>query len=196
MIKALTGQIRHADQNLKSYGWDQSNTVDYYFDSNGFRVSRNPSSASIADLLIFGGSINFGVGVNIEDTFYSIISKKLNKTFYNMCYAQYEYNNKIIYETICQANKEFGPKQSIIQWVSDKRSPSNSTSLYDYIMKTKEMFPKSVHFLIDGRDTKQELDQTIFNLINPPWLDRVANDTHPGPKTHRALAQVVEKYLT
>lgn len=186
MARALTDQLTHANSTLTKYGWDDSQAVAYHFDNRGFRVS-GENTAQQPDILFFGGSTSFGIGVSYEETYPYVMCNALGKSFYNLSYAQHLYNNALIYATACQAFQTYGPKQSFFQWVSDKRLPETSVTVYEYINQLNKLFPDCLHIMIDGLETG--LQHSAFSLINPPWMDSVANNTHPGPRTHEGIAK-------
>lgn len=194
-IKALTKQIEYANKTVDRYGKDQSGDNVYCFDEYGFRVQPNSTTVTEPDVLFFGGSTSFGVGVPFEQTFPCQLSGMLGISIYNMSYACCYYDNKLIYETIVQAKDAFATDNIVVQWVTDKRNPDDPITVDQYVSKVKEIYPKSVHTFIDGADTWMDLPNDCFQLINPVWFDSAANNTHPGPKTHHVLAKFCKKYL-
>lgn len=67
---------------LKTYGW-YNKEIDYTFNSYGFR-SDEFEEASVPSILFLGCSYTVGVGIRIEDSFTSIISKELGFRNYNL----------------------------------------------------------------------------------------------------------------
>lgn len=184
---ALSSQFEQANKLIKKYGKDNTGTIDYKFNSKGFRSAEE--YIVIPDLLFAGGSISFGIGVSQNCTYKSVFAQRLGLTYWDISYAG-TYNNTTIYETIKEYQKIFD-KHVIIQWVSDARHKSKS-NIYDYIDDINKCFQRSTHIYID-KENKQDLKQEYFDLINPVWIDYSANFTHPGIETHKGIAGYLEK---
>ena len=193
MPKALTKQIEYAGTIKTVYGFDKSNSVEYYFDSDGFR---NKLDCTVPpDIVFAGGSISFGIGVPYDKCYGQLVANELGLLGWNISYAQEYYDNEIIFETILQLYQQVKNIPLVIQWVSDKRNPADKKSCYQLINETNSLFNNCIHLLIDGREAKENIIAGTFDLINPPWLDTVANSTHPGIKTHQELSKYILKKL-
>jgi hypothetical protein len=188
MIKCFTEQALLKNKNLSNYGFDKSGKINYHFDEYGFR---NNNYNIKPNLIIFGGSIVFGIGIEKKYTLGDAICTILNKTHWNLSYANYYYDNQIIYETI---KSTIIPTSIpiLVQWVSDKRN--NSNLLYQYILEIKDLFTNSIHFLNDARETKSELNRQVFSLVNPKFIDIGEDGIHPGKKTNLGLARYFIKH--
>ena len=59
---ALSSQFEQANKLIKKYGKDNTGTIDYKFNSKGFRSY--DEYIVKPDILFAGGSISFGIGVD------------------------------------------------------------------------------------------------------------------------------------
>lgn len=193
MIDALTKQINYAGTKLYNYGHDHSGLIEYKFNSSGFRSY--DEYTSVPELVFAGGSISFGIGVAETATYKHQVATFLNKTYWDLSYASEYYDNELIYNTLLKLNAIDKTASIVIQWVSDLRNSAPAGTLYSYIQNINEMFPNCLHFYIDGRETKQNLNTNYFDLINPVWLDSVADNTHPGIKTHNGISKFIIKKI-
>jgi hypothetical protein len=188
-----TNQLTYANTLQTIYGFDKSGSIQYHFNSQGFR---GDDYTSRPDIVFLGGSISFGVGVNYNETYSYILSLKKNLKFWNLSYAQEYYDNELIYKTIQELHThQITDIPIIVQWVSDLRNKSATKNLQELIDLTNSLYNKHIHLLIDGREDRNKITSSQFDLINPIWLDSVADNTHPGPKTHRGLADFLIKKL-
>ena len=65
-------------------------TVPVFTDELGLRTSKNPIKNKKSNVLVFGDSMTFGVGLNYEDTFVGILEKNNpNYNFYNFSVGSY-----------------------------------------------------------------------------------------------------------
>ena len=185
---ALSSQLEHANKLIKKYGKDDTGTIDYKFNSKGFRSYDEYFKKT--DMLFAGGSVSFGIGVDESHTYKSILSKRLGLSYWDISYAG-SYDNSTIYETI-QNYKKLHNKIIIVQWVGDYRN-KNNLKVYDYINDISDCFEKAIHIYIDKE--KQDIQQEYFKLVNPVWIDYSANSTHPGIKTHKGIAGYLERKI-
>lgn len=193
MIRAITKQLNYAGSALLNYGYDSSGLVEYKFNSSGFRSYNEYTS--VPELVFAGGSISFGIGIAETDTYKHKVATFLNKTYWDLSYASEHYDNESIYNTLLELSTIDKTGCIVIQWVSDSRNTEHTATVYSYIQTINDIFSNCLHFYIDGKETKQNLKSNYFDLINPVWLDSVANNTHPGKKTHANLAKFIIKKI-
>ena len=78
------------NQTVTDFGYDNTNTVNYSFNSLGYRgtefVDKNP-------IILLGGSITFGIGLDKENTFGGIVEQRLNVPVYNFAWGCYGHTN-------------------------------------------------------------------------------------------------------
>jgi hypothetical protein len=194
MIRAVNNQINHANKILYNYGNDSSGLIEYKFNSLGFRSCSEFNY--IPDFLIFGGSANFGIGVDFNLCYWSIIAKTVGYKFWNCSYASFAYTNKIIYNTILTTPPEFYNTPIVVQWVGHGYDTTDNIFPHEYAQLVKQKFPRVINLLIDGDQEKTEAITANFDLINPPCLDTDSSGSHPGVKTHYYLAKwFLKKYF-
>jgi len=186
MIEAVNKQLEYRNTTLTSYGYDTSNNIEYRFNAQGFR---NDYDFDADPQIIFaGGSLSFGIGVAESDRYSSILSSDLGLHKWDISYAGEYYENATIYQTLLQLTK-CNQVPLIIQWVSQNRNTKNKTA--DYIKNIDALFPNAVHIMYDGT----AVDEGEFLITNPVWLDSVADNSHPGAKTHWGLAKFLRTHI-
>lgn len=79
-----------AGSTVNSYGYDNQNTVSYCFNSLGFR---SPEPSNDPSLVVVGNSISFGIGLDISQTYGSILANKLNRNLDNRSVGCYFHEN-------------------------------------------------------------------------------------------------------
>ena len=194
MIQALNDQLSQANKTLHHYGYDKSGQIEYKFNNLGFRSYTEFDYSP--DFILFGGSTNFGIGVEFNFCYWSIIAKEKQYKFWNCSYASFRYTNKMIYNTMLSTPSKFNDIPMIVQWVGHNYDPTDVLKPHEYAQLVKQKFPKVINLLIDGDEEKTELITANFELVNPPRLDTDRDGTHPGPKTHYSLAKwFLKKYF-
>jgi hypothetical protein len=73
-------QFELAGKTVKRYGYDQQDLIDYSFNSLGFR---SPEPTNDPRLVIIGNSISFGIGLDMKDTFGSMLAQLTNRRLDN-----------------------------------------------------------------------------------------------------------------
>jgi hypothetical protein len=193
MINIIQEQRNFSNRVVDRYGQDQSGTVTYRFNAQGFRSEADFNYPP--DLVFFGGSTPFGVGVPIEQTFPHVVAKEKNLKIWNCSYACVKYNNQDFFDTISLVHQEVKNIPIVVQWVSDKYDPLCTVPVYTFIEQTKKLYPDSVHMLIDSLVEKDKILSGYFDLVSPPFIDKSASTTQAGPKTHQLLSKFLIKKL-
>ena len=194
MLKAVNEQIQFSNQLLNRYGKDQTGKISYQFNSLGFRS--DVEFDYLPDIVFFGGSSTFGVGVSIEQTFPHVVAYEKNLKLWNCSYAFVKYNNQMIFDTVALVHQQVKDIPIVVQWVGDRYDPKCTTPVYEFVNAVKKLYPHSIHFLIDGQEEKHKITPGYFELINPIWVDTSVTDTHPGLKTHKGIAGFIIKKLS
>jgi hypothetical protein len=194
MMQALTEQFSQANKTLYNYGYDNSGVIEYKFNNLGFRS--HTEFDYLPNFILFGGSTNFGIGVEFDLCYWSIIAEQKQYKFWNCSYAGFKYTNKMIYDTILSTPGELNDVPMIVQWVGHNYDSTDILKPQDYAQLVKQKFPKVINLLIDGDEEKTETITVNFELVNPPWLDTDRDGTHPGAKTHYSMAKwFLKKYF-
>jgi len=193
MIVALNNQLSFANCRLDKYGKDQTGTIEYIFNSGGFRS--DVEFNFIPEIAFFGGSTFFGVGVPAYNIIPTIIANYKNLKFWNCSYAYVEYNNEMIFNTILNTSKIVNNIPIVVQWVGNDYQPRASEKVEYYITQTKKIYNNSFHCIIDGNFNKESIDQTIVSLVNPIWKDTDLDGRHPGVQTHQGLSSFIIKKI-
>lgn len=103
---------------IKSESWFYyNNPIEYKFNSYGFRCD-NFDELSEDYLLFTGCSLTEGIGLHVEHTYPYIVSRKLNKTYFNLALGgsgpDIVKHNLIMF--LSHLEKDKLPKYVIIQW--------------------------------------------------------------------------------
>jgi hypothetical protein len=79
-----------ANKTTQVFGYDHNNTVAYKFNHLGFRTGSETGSDSIN---LIGNSISFGIGLEYQQTFGSIVASNLKRKLENFSYGCYLHDN-------------------------------------------------------------------------------------------------------
>jgi hypothetical protein len=69
-----------AGKTVKSYGYDKQDLIDYSFNSLGFR---SPEPVTGSRLVVIGNSVSFGIGLDLQHTFGSMLAQYTNRRLDN-----------------------------------------------------------------------------------------------------------------
>ena len=164
---------------VDKFGLDQTGSIEYYFNSQGFRSRNNYNF--VPKYALFGCSVMFGIGVSEHDTIAGQFDSAHN---YGLAT---NYKNTDCFDTIKQfVNSEwYRPdiKMAVIWTYRDKEI------LPHYVKKLQQY--QMIHFFCGDRPDLPY----CYNL--PANLDQDASHTHPGIKTHgfihKSLCQLFDR---
>lgn len=158
---------------VQTFGKDQTGTVDYCFNSQGFRS--NVDYDFVPEYAFFGCSIVFGIGVPQKDIF----AGQFNSV-HNYGLAS-NYTNTDCFNTIEQfvKSKWYNQETKLAVIWSDR----DQDLLPTYIEKLQPY--RMIHFLCDNQLTLDNCHTLKSNF------DYDASNTHPGPKTHKFIHRVL-----
>ena len=198
--------------------------IKYQNNSHGLR-GPEPNFQADKKILFAGGSMMFGTGVNVEDSFPYIIAKKLNADYISLAPV-----NQLIdlVEPLIQYIESYKPDHVIL---NDTRGVHEgewfSGTIYKKIRKHEKQM--SDNYAISMRIARQQMIQMFFKLIQkyhnnihlfyvptrywsklkPQVLEGIKtckiekddlidlgrDSVHPGPRSHQKIAEKFISYL-
>jgi len=79
-----------ADKSTRFFGYDQQGTIEYNFNKLGFRTGNTNGNL---DINLIGNSISFGIGLEYNQTFGSILANNLDRKLNNFSFGCYHHEN-------------------------------------------------------------------------------------------------------
>jgi hypothetical protein len=143
--------------------------LNYTFNSTGYR---GPEHHACPDISVFGSSFSFGVGVEFEQCWHQLLGNyRVN------CYAPAGIlaTNNLIIEHYSKTKIESG---MVILQLREFRYNTDTIELPENILS----------FVVD-----EEIHPDMFNLPWSSFIDKAADNVHPGPLTHQLWAQSIKK---
>lgn len=179
----------YAGKTIKSYSYDITNTIEYTFNSLGYRS--NYEYNFIPEYVFFGCSTVFGIGIPINSLFSSYFANYFNLGLESDDTSKHNnnlgksYNNYDILSTINNFNisKLYNTKtKGIVLWTD--RDNEN----IDEIISSININFNITHFKIGKHNSK--LSQNLL-----PQIDADVSLTHAGQKSHKLWASQIYKTL-
>lgn len=202
-------------------GVDHKN-IEYKLNSLGHRC-KDLSEINLDEYILFAGCSNtFGIGLDLENTYPYLVSKKLNCDYYNLSISGtgidvLEYNLLTWFLTIKQK-----PKALIVQWPDHSRFLNISSDNMFTPMGSWSPDPDATKFILTNEELgiaysrKLFAVTNIFNMSQCPALTFVVSGTvpytrydnflvredlasdqlHPGIKSNVTNAEIVLKLLS
>lgn len=158
---------------VQKFGKDQTGTVDYQFNSQGFRS--NVDYNFVPDYAVFGCSIVFGIGVPLKDTFAGQF-----ESIHNYGLAS-NYDSTDCFNVVQQfvSSKWYNENTKMAVIWTDR----GQEILPEYVEKLQQY--RMIHFFCGNR----------LNLANcysvKSNLDLDVSGTHPGPRTHKFIYKLL-----
>lgn len=154
---------------VQTFGKDQTGTVDYCFNSQGFRSNIDYNFAP--EYAVFGCSIVFGIGVSYKDTFAGQF-----ESIHNYGLAS-NYTNTDCFNTINQfvTSKWYSPQTIMAVIWSDR----DQELLPNYVEKLQQY--RIIHLFCGTQPDFPNCYKLKQNF------DHDASNTHPGPLTHKFI---------
>jgi len=173
VINHVPGMIKHQGQTVDRFGFDQTGTVDYQFNCNGFRS--RVDFDFVPDYAFFGCSLVFGIGVPHEHVFANKFDHAHN---YGLAG---DYNNDDVYESIQRYLKSLAYSESTKKFVywTDR----NTEHLQDYSKQLSEL-----GFIQAFCGPKMPHANCIAGF---PSVDLDASGTHMGIKSHLTMYKLL-----
>lgn len=189
---------------VKNFGYDNETSVDYRFNSLGYRsnVEFTPDSSAI---VLLGNSISFGIGLPLEQTYGEILSQKTGRPVYNFSLGCYGHTNMEQLPLLESILRTFDPFCVIFQINNLNRFRLNGKILFDNpidrVISEYNNFYKDVKILLkDMSHIFLYWDQETFDVKLPDCL--IHNKYHVdyslknrtstfGKKTNKLIAEKI-----
>jgi len=166
VINHVPGMIQHQDQTINCFGHDQTETINYQFNKQGFRS--NVDFNFVPDYAFFGCSSVFGIGVSDKFIFPNMFNRSHN---YGVAG---NYNNDdifLIIENYLNSMAYSNSTKKFIYWTN-----RNTESLDYYSQKLSEQ-----GFIQAFCGDKMPYKNCFASFPN---IDSDISGTHMGAKTH------------
>lgn len=166
VINHVPGMIKHQGQTVDRFGFDQTGTVDYHFNQQGFRSLTNFDF--VPNYAFFGCSSVFGIGVAHQSVFSNMFDHAHN---YGLAG---DYNNDdvfMIIEQYLQSSAYSDATKKLVYWTD-----RNTQYLDRYSQQLSE---QGFVQLFCGPKLPYK---NCF--VGFPSVDQDASGTHMGAKTH------------
>jgi len=165
--------IQHAGNSVKAFGKDQTNSVTYCFNQQGFR---GPNFDFQPDYAFFGCSLVFGIGIEQQETFAYQFENSQN---YGLAGNYTNDDTMTIIEKFLHSDLYKPRVKMAVVWKSQ-----NIDDLNDFYNKIQDQ--EIFHFFC-GNPLKQKNCHAM-----PPNLDLDVSNTHPGVASHRYLWKILQ----
>jgi len=172
-INVVPEMLEHCGKTLTSFGLDQTKSITYTFNHQGFRS--NTDFKSVPDYAFFGCSLVLGIGVPIGDTFASQFTNSQN---YGVAGT---YTNADIFENIKNFINSplYQPTTCMAVFWTD-RDPEMLDSYYHELNNIS-----LIHFFCGT-----PLPYTnCYSMV--PNIDYDVSNTHIGPTTHKFIYKIL-----
>jgi hypothetical protein len=197
-----------ANQTVSSFGYDSSDTVQYQFNSLGFR---GPELKDTASVIVIGNSVSFGLGLEFQNTYGHRVAEQLNLPVANFAFGCYYHSNTDYLDNIKLLSQRPYSDVFLIQINNIDRLRTGSDVVADsatavsrfvtYFEEINQLLKdkQCVYLLWD--DVAYSLPESVTNQLlihNKLHLDKSLPD-HPdtfGVLSNQAVAKIILGSLT
>jgi len=195
-----------ADKSTRFFGYDQQGTIEYNFNKLGFRTGDTQGNLAIN---LIGNSISFGVGLEYNQTFGSILANNLGRKLNNFSFGCYLHENHDHLANIETLLKQDSDDIFIIQInnLDRKRLDSNlvvvgnnqefcKKRFLDYFDQVTSLLKNKTTIFIYWDNIEYDLPKSITDQIlifNKFHIDSsldTRKDTF-GPKTNQIISKII-----
>lgn len=198
-----------AGRTVKNYGYDSRGQVEYSFNSQGFR---SPEESQDPRLVVVGNSVSFGVGLDIQHTFGSILAKSIDRSLDNRAIGcVYHENHEHLVNLHLLAEQQYDSVFVIQINNLDRRREGNTIltnnsaewcvkRFLDFFDQTEEILKYYPHKYIYWDDINYPIPDSVLKKIvinNKFHLDHSLpnNNSTFGIKTHSAIAKILHHVI-
>lgn len=190
------------NQTVYSFTYDTNKDMRYTFNSLGYRsdsefVEQDP-------IIIFGNSLSFGLGIDITETYGSVLQERLHHPVYNMSWGAYAHTNYELLDFLKQVLEVATPRLVIFQLNNLNRFRENGVVNFnnprDLVLSEYYRFYQEFRPIMDSYniypvhwdEQNFGVDFSWCKIYNKYHVDSVK--TLPvlfGAKTHRLVAEKI-----
>ena len=200
-----------ASQEIINFGYDKSTTVNYKFNSLGFRSPEQHNSDSV---IVIGNSISFGIGIDEGDIYGHRVAKQLGLGYINCSLGCYFHENHDHLLNLKNLAKRTANDLFLIQINNLDRlrisaekviSPGNKIQAVDkfinYFTQVEQLLWDKQKFYFYWDNVDHELPAEIkhkFLIHNKFHIDTSLPDNADtfGIKSHSAISKVILANIT
>jgi hypothetical protein len=194
---------------VTNYGYDNQNLIEYSFNSLGFR---SPEPTDAPSLVVIGNSVSFGIGLNIQNTFGSILANYTNRKLDNRAVGCFYHENHDHLQNIKLLSEQDRDSIFVIQinnldrqrngtTVHDKNLPAWCVKRFlDFFDQTEEILKKHRHTYIYWDNVSYDLPSTVLKKIvinNKCHYDKSLLDKENtfGINSHSHIAKILNHVI-
>ena len=198
-----------AGTNVKSYGYDNQDLIDYSFNRLGFR---SPEPTNDPRLVIIGNSLSFGIGLDLQHTFGSMLSQYTNRRLDNRSFGCFFHENHDHLHNIKLMVQQDQDSVFVVQinnldrkrngdLVQDNNPPDWCVERFlDFFDQTEEILKNHPHTYIYWDNIDYELPSTVLEKIvikNKCQYDTSLADNKStfGVKSHSHIAKILRHVI-
>jgi len=192
------------NQTVTTFGYDTVGTTSYSFNSMGYRGT---DFVETRPIILLGGTITFGLGIDYADTFGQLIQQQTNMPVYNFAWGAYAHTNHEQLEFLKQLLEVLDPKLVIWQinnlnrkringQVSFNNSHNDAVDMYhDFWQQAQPILEQVPHCLLHWDEVDYGVDFAHCLIYNTYHVDNsiVTNSNTFGAKSHKLIALKILK---
>jgi hypothetical protein len=197
-----------ANQTVSNFGYDTSDTVQYQFNSLGFR---GPELKDTASVIVIGNSVSFGLGLEFQNTYGHRVADYLGLPVANFSFGCYYHSNTDYLNNIKLLSQRSHSDVFLIQINNIDRlrtshavvaDPDTAVSrVIDYLDEISNLLKNKQSVYLMWDDVTYSLPDSVSNMLlihNKFHLDKSLPD-HPdtfGILSNQAVAKIIAGSLT
>jgi hypothetical protein len=190
------------NQTVTTFGYDTVGATRYSFNSLGYRgaefVHRNP-------IILLGGTITFGLGLDYADTFGQLIEQQTNTPVYNFAWGAYAHTNHEQLEFLKQLLESLDP--TLVIWqinnlnrkrIAGQVSFDNKDAFelyHDFWQQAQPVLKQVPYCLLHWDEVDYGVDFSHCLIYNTYHVDNsiVTNPNTFGAKSNKLIALKILK---
>jgi hypothetical protein len=197
-----------ANQTVGSFGYDTSDTVQYQFNSLGFR---GPELKDTASVIVIGNSVSFGLGLEFQNTYGYRVADHLGLPVANFSFGCYYHSNADYLDNIKLLSQRSHSDVFLIQINNINRLRINHAVIADpvtavprvtdYLDEISNLLKNKQCVYLMWDNVTYSLPESVINMLlihNKFHLDKSLPD-HPdtfGILSNQAVAKIIAGSLT
>jgi hypothetical protein len=191
---------------VRSFGYDQTNAVEYSFNNLGYRGDEFLNKSPI---VILGGSISFGLGIPYDCTFGSIVAKHTKSEVYNFSWGAFGHTNHEQLTLLTEILTVLDPKLVIWQInnlnrvrINQQVSFDNDKALvtemyYDFLKRSNDILTRLPNILLHWDNEDFAIDFSNCLVYNKYHADKSLQNNPDtfGILSHKLIGHKILKKI-